>query len=230
MSQVLNNLHKIKNISVHESFMSRVFRKQKLIFIYQYQEGQLSCLIGTYPEYQNIVESAIASQYASASIERVAKPKFFTKKYYDIQVLEQEKDPMYTIKLYKNMPDDPINNIIDSMGKVSPEDTVNILMVIKPEDSKFNKRRQVAADRLYKNLDLYSTKWRSRKNLLQPRKLLGFLFHGPSNKLITNKKEEDKIGMVRMVKAKEDSRNAMGEEAANPTFHATISLIASSDV
>lgn len=35
--------------------------------------------------------------------------------------------------------------------------------------------------------------------------------------------------MVRMVRAKEDSMNAMGEEAANPTFHATLSLIASSD-
>jgi hypothetical protein len=32
-----------------------------------------------------------------------------------------------------------------------------------------------------------------------------------------------------MVKAKEDSRNAMGEEAANPTFRSCISLVASSD-
>lgn len=35
--------------------------------------------------------------------------------------------------------------------------------------------------------------------------------------------------MVRMVKAKEDSRNAIGEEAANPTFRSCISLVASSD-
>lgn len=35
--------------------------------------------------------------------------------------------------------------------------------------------------------------------------------------------------MVRMVKAKEDSRNAMGEEAANPTFRSCISLVASSN-
>jgi len=81
--------------------------------------------------------------------------------------------------------------------------------VVKPEGSSFNKRRQVAADRLYKNLDLYSTRWRSRKNLIRPRKLLGFLFYGPSNRLITSKDEENKIGMVRMVKAKEDSMNAL---------------------
>lgn len=123
-----------------------------------------------------MVESAIASQYASASIERVVRPKFFTKKYQDIQVLEPQKDPLYTIKLYKNLPDDPMNNILDSMGKVSPEDTVNVIIVAKPESSDFNKRRQVAADRLYKNLDLYETRWRDRKNLIQPWKLLSFVF------------------------------------------------------
>ena len=107
-----------------------------------------------------MVESAIASQYSAASIETVARPKFFKRKYSDIQVLETTKDPLYTIKLYKNIPDDPINNIIDSMGKVSAEDTVSIILVAKPESSAFNSRREIAADRLYKNLDLYeSQRW-----------------------------------------------------------------------
>ena len=122
------------------------------------------------------VESAIASQYASASIERVARPKFFTKKYYDVQVLETTKDPLYTIKLYKNMPDDPLNNILDSMGKVAPTDTVSVILVSKPESQSINTRRQVAADRLYKNLDIYETNWRNLKNLLNPLKFFNFLF------------------------------------------------------
>ncbi|MDR0650554.1 MAG: hypothetical protein LBG59_04020 [Candidatus Peribacteria bacterium] len=46
---------------------------------------------------------------------------------------------------------------------------------------------------------------------------------------MSSKKEEDSVTMVRMVKAKEDSRNAMGEEAANPTFRSTISLVATSN-
>ncbi|MDR0650555.1 MAG: hypothetical protein LBG59_04025 [Candidatus Peribacteria bacterium] len=177
MSQVFNNLHKMGEISTYEKIMGKIFGKQKLVLIYQYENGQINCLVGTYPEHQHMVESAIASQYAAASIERISRPKFFTKKYYDIEVLEPEKDSLYTIKLYKNIPDDPINNILDSIGKVSPEDTVNIIIVVKPESSNFNKRRQVAADRLYKNLDLYETKWRHRKNLLQPRKLFSFLFY-----------------------------------------------------
>ena len=230
MAQVLWNLHKMNEVSTYEKLMQTFFWKQKLVFIYQYENGEISCLIWTYPEYQEMVESAIASQYAAASIERVVKPKFFKKKYSDIQVLETKKDPLYTIKLYKNIPDDPINNILDSMGKVSPEDTVSIVLVAKPEGSSFNSRREIAADRLYKNLDLYETKRRHRKNLINPFKRIEFAIFWTSNKLVSSKKEEKDITMVRMVKAKEDSRNAMWEEAANPTFRSTISIIASSNV
>ena len=230
MSQVLLNLHKMNEVSIHEKFMQLFFWKQKLVFVYQYENWQLSCLVWTYPEYQNMVESAIASQYASASIERVAKPNFFKKKYSDIQVLETTKDPLYTIKLYKNIPDDPINNIIDSMWKVGVEDTVSIVLVAKPEKATFNIRRQIAADRLYKNLDLYEMKRYSWKNLINPFKWIEFAFTWPTNRLMSIKKEEKDVTMVRMVKAKEDSRNAMWEEAANPTFRSTISLVASSNV
>ena len=230
MSQVLWNLHKMNEVSTYEKMMQFFFEKQKLIFIYQYEQWQLSCLVWTYPEYQDIVESSIASQYSAASIEKVAKPKFFKKKYSDIQVLETKKDPLYTIKLYKNIPDDPINNIIDSMWKVSTEDTVSIVLVAKPEKSSFNTRRQVAADRLYKNLDLYEMKWRDWRNLINPFKWIEYAIMWPQNRLISSSKEEKEVTMVRMVKAKEDSRNAMWEEAANPTFRSTISIIASSNV
>ena len=230
MSQVLWNLHKMSEVSTHEKMMQTFFWKHKLVFIYQYENWQLSCLVWTYPEYQEMVESAIASQYSAASIERVSRPKFFKKKYSDVQVLETKKDPLYTIKLYKNIPDDPINNIIDSMGKVSAEDTVSIIFVVKPEWSTFNNRRKVAADRLYKNLDLYEMKRWHRKNLINPFKWIQFAIMWPSHTLVSNKKEEKDITMVRMVKAKEDSMNAMWEEAANPTFRSTLSIVASSDV
>jgi len=230
MSQVLWNLHKMNEISTHEKIMQFFFWKHKLVFIYQYENGQLCCLVWTYPEYQEMVESAIASQYSAASIERVSRPKFFKKKYFDVQVLETKKDPLYTIKLYKNIPDDPINNIIDSMGKVSAEDTVSIVFVVKPEKSSFNMRRQIASDRLYKNLDLYERRRFSWKNLINPFMWIKFAILWPQNSLVSNKKEEKEVTMVRMVKAKEDSRNAMWEEAANPTFRSTISIIASSNV
>lgn len=230
MSQLFNGLHKISELSTWEAMMHKFFGKQKIVLMYQYEQGQLSFIIGTYPEYQNIVESAISAQFANCSLERVKKPEPFQKKYYDIMTLEPEKDPVYTIKTFRQMPDDPMNNIIDTMSKISIYDTVTVVLVIKPEGSAYNARRQKAADRLYKGLDLYETRRWHRKNLINPFKLLSFLFMGPSEKLISNKKQEENVTMVRMVKAKEEAMNTIGEEAGNPIYRSGLIVISSSDV
>ena len=172
MSQIFNGLHKISEISTWEKIMYAVFSKQKIVFVYQYENGQLSFIIGCYPEYQNIIESAVSAQFPNCSLEKVARPRPFQKKYYDIMALEPKKDPLYTIKSFKQLPDDPMNNLIDTMSKISVYDTVTIIMTIKPEGSAFNARRQKAADRLYKGLDLYEIKWRHWKNLFNPFKLI----------------------------------------------------------
>ena len=230
MSQLYSGLHKISDLSTKESMMHKIFGKQKLVMIYQYEQGQLSFIIGTYPEYQGIVESAISAQFANCSLERVKKPNPFQKKYSDIMPLEPEKDPVYTIKTFKQVPDDPINNVIDTMSKVSIYDTVTAILVIKPEDSSYNAKRQKAADRLYKNLSLYETTLWSRSTWLNPFKLLSVIFMGRTGKLVANQKEEANVTMVRMVKAKEEALNTIGEEAGNPIYKSGLLIVSSSDV
>ena len=229
MTQLYNGLHKISEISTRDSIMHKLFWKQKIVMIYQYEEWQLNFIVWTYPEYQSIVESSISAQYPTCSLEQVAKPKPFQKKFYDIMTLEPKRDPVYTIKTFKQMPDDPINNIIDTMSKVSVYDTVTAILSIKPESEWFNAKRQKAAERLYKWLELYSTQWWHWSNLLNPFKLIKFLIFGPSEKLISNKKEEDNVSMVRMVRSKEDAMNTIWEEAWNPTYRSGIIIISSSD-
>lgn len=230
MSQLYSGLHKISDLSTKESMMHKIFGKQKLVMIYQYEQGQLSFIIGTYPEYQGIVESAISAQFANCSLERVKKPDPFQRKYSDIMPLEPEKDPVYTIKTFKQIPDDPINNVIDTMSKVSIYDTVTAILVIKPEDSSYNAKRQKAADRLYKNLSLYETTLWSRSTWLNPLKLLSVIFLGWTGKLVANQKEEANVTMVRMVKAKEEALNTIGEEAGNPIYKSGLLIVSSSDV
>ncbi|OQB41470.1 MAG: hypothetical protein BWY04_00804 [candidate division CPR1 bacterium ADurb.Bin160] len=68
--------------------------------------------------------------------------------------LQSEKSSIYTIRLYKRMMDDPINNIIDSMNNISKSDTATVIMTIKPLSDKWNEKAKRQVDRLYKNLDL----------------------------------------------------------------------------
>jgi uncharacterized membrane protein YcgQ (UPF0703/DUF1980 family) len=46
--------------------------------------------------------------------------------------------------------DDPLNNIIDSVAKISTEDTFTMMFTIKPATDEFNTRAQKLAEALYK--------------------------------------------------------------------------------
>ncbi|MFZ2150830.1 MAG: hypothetical protein WAZ12_04095 [Candidatus Absconditicoccaceae bacterium] len=228
MSQVYMNFHKITELSTWDTLMYKIFSKQKIVMMYHYEGGLLNFIVGTFPEYANIIEGAISSQFSNCSIEEIKKPKFFGKKYSDITILGLKEDPVYTIKMFKLMPDDPINNLVDAMSKVQNTDTVTLLMPIKPEGSWFNTKMKKAADRLYKNLDIKDTPW--RHYIFMPWKIFSFLILGPSQKLLSGGQDEaEKVTMVRMVKAKEDAMNAIGEEAGLPIFRSSLILITSSD-
>ena len=229
MGQVFHNFHKIGGLSMKENVMRKLFDKPKTTMIYHYEDGMLNFIIGTYPEYQQILEGAISAQFPNCSIERTIRPNFFKRKYNDIIPIEPQRNPLYNIKTFKQQPDDPMNNIVDAIGKISRYDTLTIIMPIKPLGDRFNKKSQKAVDRLYKNLSVYGSNNVWRTYLLMPRKLIGFLISGPSQKLLSSKKEEENVTMVRMVKAKEDYLNAMGEESSLPFFNTGILVMTSSD-
>jgi hypothetical protein len=59
MGLVIHNFHKVGFLSLKEKFMRQVFDKAKISLIYHYEDGQLNFIVGTYPEYQQVVEGAI---------------------------------------------------------------------------------------------------------------------------------------------------------------------------
>lgn len=230
MSQVFNNIYKLGQLWAWDGFMKRLFKKPKITFIYHYEDWQLSFLVGTYPEYQNIVESAISAQYPNCSIETVKAPDIFAKKHYEAMPMQPVKEPAYTIKMYKQLPDDPINNIIDSIGKVSRYDTVSIVMPIKPVGEGFNKRAKELANALFKKDKSKIRRTPFWQYLLMPWKIFKFLLNGPSKDMISHNDDWSRWDpMIRMVKAQEDSLNAMWEEAAYAAFKSGIMVVTTSD-
>ncbi|AHB41546.1 hypothetical protein P148_SR1C00001G0756 [candidate division SR1 bacterium RAAC1_SR1_1] len=235
MSQVFHNVHKLGELSTMDSFLHRLFYKPKVTLIYHYEDGQLSFIMGVYPEYQKILEGAISAQYSDCSIERIETPKLFKKKYYDIMPLVPKKNQVYNIRIYKQMSDDPINNIIDAMGKISQYDTVSIVMPIKPVGDWMNKKAQKWANGLYRNDKKYTDphyKIKSFFKYLNPFTLISMLISGPKDKNPQEEQAGGEVGgkdFVRMVKAKEDYLNSMGEEASLPFYQAGLMLISSSD-
>lgn len=96
--------------------------------------------------------------------------------------LVPKKPSVYNIKLFKQQPDDPINNLINAIGKISTQDTVSIVMPIKPVGDWFNKKAQKWAEGLYRNDKKYTEpnyKLHSFLKSLNPFNLISFVFQGP---------------------------------------------------
>ncbi|MBS8122431.1 type IV secretory system conjugative DNA transfer family protein [Candidatus Vampirococcus lugosii] len=231
MGQVFRNIHKLGELSVRDIIMNYVFSKPKVSFALHYKDGQLQLLFAVYPEYKNILEGAITAQYSDASVETIKIPHFFAKTYYDIIPIHPEKDPVYPIRIFKQLEDDPLNNVLDAIGKISNEDTFTIFTTIKPAGSSFNIKAQNFANALYKKDESVTLSTPLWKKLVFPWKFFDFLIHGPSDGLVKKFSNNDSQGdpIIRMVKSEEDALNAMGEEAGKPAFISGMMLITSSD-
>jgi hypothetical protein len=72
--------------------------------------------------------------------------------------------------------DDPLNNIIDSIGKVPTEDAFAIVLIIKPEEGDFNDGAQELANALFKKDKTVLDPMPLRKRLL-PRHFFSFLIN-----------------------------------------------------
>ncbi|MEF2175006.1 MAG: TraM recognition domain-containing protein [Candidatus Absconditabacteria bacterium] len=228
MAQVYRNMHKLGDLGLMDTLMKYLFDKPKIVLIMHYESGMLEFIIGVYPEYVSIIEGSIAAQYSEASIETVKPPKVFKYKFSDIIPMQPIKDSIYPIRVFKQLEDDPINNVIDGIAKIPGEDTFTIQLVMKPCSERFNKKAKLFSDALYKNDESFVKRQSFWRKLLFPWKFFEFLAYGPSQEMITGSSTA-KDGYVRMVKAEEEALNTMGDEAGKPAFTSGLLLISSSN-
>lgn len=232
MSQVFRSLHRLGQLGVADTISTLVFSKAKFIVNLHYEKGLVYFVVATYPEYQEIITSAISAQYADSSIETIVAPQQFSKKYRDIVPLEPKKDAVYPIKTFKQIEDDPMNNVIDSMGEIGDSDTFDISMTCRPMGSAFNKKAQRWAEGLYRNdKNFINPEGVAKKIFWLPLGLFNFVLFGKKKEVPgnTDKYQEGGKDFVRMTKAKEDALNIMGEEAGRHAFRCSLYLISSSD-
>lgn len=231
MSQVFRSMHRLWELWVIDSLANRFFSKAKFMINLHYEKSMVVFVIWTYPEYQDIIGSSISAQYSDSSIETIEKPNFFKEKYWSIAPLEPKKDPVYPIKTFKQIEDDPLNNIIDSMGELGDADTFDIVIHARPLWSSFNRKAQRWAEWLYRNdKNFIQPEGIFKKLLYIPFGIFDFVLFGKKKEMPGNNDKYQEWGkdFVRMTKAKEDAVNAMGEEAGRHAFSCNMYLMSSS--
>jgi len=228
MAQVFRWVHKIWWLSVWDNIMSFLFDKAKIDLIYKYKNWEIYFIVWTYPEYQKTLEANISAQYSEAIIETIDKFDILgIKKYIDIIPLNLIKNSVFPLRTFRQLEDDPINNILDTISKISQEDEISILITLRPNSKNFNKEAKIMADKLYKREVKYDQKF-ELINLIKP---INFLINGPSDQMIKRMKPWAEHGdaYTRMTKAEEEAINTMADEAWKPAFSASMFIISWSD-
>ena len=230
MAQVYRWFHKIWSLSVMDNILTFFFDKAKVDLAYYYKKWELYFIVWTYPEYQKVLESNISAQYPDCVIEEIQKfsPISYKHKYVSVIPLQSIKNNVFPIRTFKQLEDDPINNILDTVSKISNEDQITILMSLRPYKDKFNTQAKLIADKLYKREITYDQKINFWKVITKP---INFLVNWPSDKMIKRMKPWAIEGdaYTRMTKAEEEAINTMADEAWKPAFSSSLFLIACSD-
>ena len=229
MAQVYRWIHKIGALSVMDNILTFFFDKAKVDLAYYYKNWELYFIVWTYPEYQKVIESNISAQYPDAVIEEFEKFNPLPRKWYiSVIPLNTVKDNVYPIRTFKQLEDDPINNILDTISKISNEDRITILFTLRPYKDKFNRKAKIIADKLYKREITYDQKVKIRDIILKP---INFLVNWPSKELIqkTAPGASQWDGYVRMTKAEEEAINTMSEEAWKPAFSSSLFIVSNSE-
>jgi len=228
MAQVFRWVHKLWWLNVWDNIMTFLFDKAKIDIIYKYKKWELSFIVWIYPEYQRSLEANISAQYADSVVETIDNFNILgSKKFIDIMPLHPIKNPVFPLRTFKQLEDDPINNILDTISKMSWEDEVTILVTLRPNSNNFNKEAKLMSDKLYRRSIKYDQKFELR-SLLKP---IDFLINWASDDMVKKMKHNSAVwdSYTRMTKAEEEAINTMADEAWKPAFTSSMFMISSSN-
>ena len=236
--QLYRALYETRDLNLYNVWVNRIFFGQPHIsFELQYEKQEMSFVIVVDKYYQAIIEKQITSYYESAEIEPL-KPKkrlkinekgYFVNGYY----MHTKEDFWYPIQTYKEIEEDPLNNMANSFAKLDKEDKAVIQMVINPKSNKWRKKAAEAGTDLFKG----KKKGGFKIPLIGP--ILGAIWWPFKVMLTGYNAETDSLGSnepgasggdsyVRMLASEEEIAKAIGEKSIQTGFDCSIRVLAAS--
>lgn len=91
----------------------------------------------------DVVEKTIYSYYPSIDIKRVEEPNIFSEKgKVGFGGLVKKNSPYYPIKIYKDLPADPLSALTSTLSKIGDNEGIVIQFLIRPATSNWQKQGQ----------------------------------------------------------------------------------------
>ncbi|HBB02952.1 MAG: hypothetical protein US89_C0004G0015 [Candidatus Peregrinibacteria bacterium GW2011_GWF2_38_29] len=229
MQQCFRAIHEIAELNVKNIIYSWIFHSNIVSFELVCEKKMLSFYVVTVPYYMNIVEKQITSFYPDADITKTEPITIkresgeYAKAFYAYQV----KKFWYPIKTYKVMENDPLNDIANSMSKLSDKEKAYVQIIVRPKNQKWAKKAENEGSALFQGRP---TSFFGKIPLIGSLyAVFTALFLG-YDKMPQDKGEKDyERGYVRMLQTKEEVAKRVGEKATGTGFDAVVRFISISN-
>lgn len=144
MEQLFRSLYEIKELNPMNSIKVWLFKRDIVSFEIVAENKIVDFYVVTYKEYESIVEKQITSYYSDAEIQYVEQYAVTKKGFKTLAYYLHTKQPFwFPIKTYKNIENDPLNNITNVLSKLTEEEKAVIQLQIRPRS---NERWRKQAD------------------------------------------------------------------------------------
>ena len=204
-------------VSIMEQFLASLHelgKKNAISLEYVSQNGKVHFHMAVPYELQDVIEKQLTSYYPDAVIEIEEERNIFAEKsYQETAILKLKKKPSWPLRTYQQLESDPINNLVNSLTKLSGEDSAMIQVMIRPVADKWQESSKKMAELLYSGKKPESLSWKSMlKDVL---------------KIFSLEKDEKKDEPVRITPQTEEQVKHIDAKAQKVGFDTIIRVVAS---
>lgn len=227
MSQFFRAMYEIRELDLMNRIRTWFWQADNISFELFAENQQLSFYVVVHRRYRSIVEKQITTFYKDADIKVSEKPYelFDLKKHIKSYFMYTKKPYYFPVSTFKEMEQDPLNDIANVFSKLSPQEKAAIQITINPVASnKYNKKTEEAATLLFKKKSL---PWKIPIPIIGP--ILGLLLG--AFRMIGSGRGTNAPGAssgdsyIRMLQPKEEAIKRMGNKAGQVYFDASIRIV-----
>ena len=230
MEQLYRALSEIRELNVLNRLIVWLFNSDKISFELHAKFKKVSFWVVTYKKYLDLVEKQVTSFYPSADLQRqFEEPEFAVKgNHLKGYYLYQNAAKWFPIRTYKEIENDPLNDLTNVLSKLEDKEHVSIQMVISPLNDKWQKKAEAFGEAMFKGEE--------KKGFFSKIPILGHLntllvsiVLGANEVKGTNAPgSSGGDHYVRMLQTKEEIAKKVGEKSRQDGYQAVIRVMASS--
>jgi len=233
MSQLYRALYEIREMNLWNTIKTKIWQADNISFELFVEKNQLNFFVVVNKYYQSIVEKQITTFYKDADIKAYEEPyKLYEKGKKSRGYFLYAKKPFwFPINTYKNMEQDPLNDIANVLSKLQPNERAAIQIIVNPvANERWRRKTERIGTLLFKNKPI---PLKIPIPILGP--ILAFFinmirFMMPGGGKGTNAPgARGGDSYVRMLQPKEESFKKIGEKAGSVGFDTSIRIIAVAD-